>query len=92
MLIQVETNLKKQGILPFVFENPDDYELIGEKSVFSTIGLELLTPESKIKARVRDTVTGKERILNLSHTLSQDQIKWFKAGSALNKIAAASCM
>lgn len=78
-----ETNLKKQGILPLTFRDPADYDLIEEGSVLSTVGLSELSPGSVISLRVvqRD---GSEIMLSLVHSMSIDQILWFKAGSALN--------
>jgi hypothetical protein len=39
-----ETNLKKQGMLPLTFSNPDDYEKVGEADRVSLVGLSDLTP------------------------------------------------
>jgi aconitase A len=81
-----ETNLKKQGILPLTFANPDDYEKIPENALLSTKGLANFTPESKITLVVKPQ-NGSSFEIDLKHTMSSDQISWFKAGSALNMIA-----
>jgi aconitate hydratase len=83
-----ETNLKKQGMLPLTFDNPADYEKIREDDRVSITGLTGLVPESRIKLILRHTDgTSDELIVN--HTMNEAQIKWFKAGSALNLIAEA---
>ncbi|KAI8915062.1 aconitate hydratase [Entophlyctis helioformis] len=81
-----ETNLKKQGILPFTFKNPDDYDRIPAHATFSTVGLTSLAPGSPVSLVVRPRDGGEFQI-ELAHTFSSDQIGWFKAGSALNVIA-----
>ena len=77
-----ETNLKKQGVLPLIFENPPDYDLIGEKDRYDLSGLKNLAPGSKVKLIVKSAAGQKEIILK--HSLTSEQIEWFKAGSALN--------
>jgi aconitase A len=83
-----ETNLKKQGILPLTFKNPSDYERIPEDALLSTRGLESLAPDSRVVLIVKSGTDTFE--VELLHTMSTDQIGWFKAGSALNMIAAQS--
>ena len=83
-----ETNLKKQGMLPLTFENKDDYERIGHGAVVETIGLSDLAPNSTLKIRVMPSDGQQPFEIAVKHTLSEDQILWFKHGSALNMIAA----
>jgi aconitate hydratase len=81
-----ETNLKKQGMLPLTFANPADYDKIQEEDKLSIVGLEEIKPESKLTLILkRNDGTEDKAILN--HTFNEAQIKWFKAGSALNVIA-----
>ncbi len=80
-----ETNLKKQGILPFTFANPDDYAKIQEKDRVSILGLSKLTPGQQVEAKLKHE-DGKEEIIMLNHSMTAEQIEWFKAGSALNLI------
>ena len=80
-----ETNLKKQGVLALTFTNPEDYEKIQEDDRFSIIGLDKFTPGKLVKA-VISHADGKKELIELHHSYSQQQIDWFKAGSALNKI------
>jgi aconitate hydratase len=80
-----EANLKKQGILPLTFRDRDDYDTIGEDDRISLAGLEKLAPGSAVKGMItkRD---GSVHDLLLNHTLTEEQIAWFKAGSALNTL------
>ncbi|MCF8240711.1 MAG: aconitate hydratase [Melioribacteraceae bacterium] len=81
-----ETNLKKQGMLPLTFENPSDYDKILEDDKLSIIGLTELTPDKQLKLIIKhEDGTTDEAVLN--HTFNENQIEWFKAGSALNLIA-----
>jgi aconitate hydratase len=81
-----ETNLKKQGILPLTFDNPSDYELILEDDKFNIVGLNELAPGKQVDAIIMH-VDGSSVEIKLNHTMNQNQIEWFKAGSALNLIA-----
>ncbi len=79
-----ETNLKKQGVLPLTFVNPSDYDLIEENARYDFKGLTALAPDSEVTLVVRSE-TGESEI-KLKHSLTERQVKWFKAGSALNTI------
>lgn len=80
-----ETNLKKQGVLPLTFENPTDYDRIGEEDRISLLGLADLAPGSKVRLVItHPDGTTDEGVL--SHSLSPNQVEWFRAGSALNLI------
>jgi len=82
-----ETNLKKQGMLPLTFDNPADYDKVKEDDKIDLIGVKELAPGSQIKMVMKHADgTTDEAMLN--HTMNEHQIKWFKAGSALNLIAA----
>ena len=80
-----ETNLKKQGMLPLTFVNVDDYNLIQEDDKFD-IDVENFTPGKQIKLTIKHN-DGKQDEIMLNHTFNEQQIGWFKAGSALNLIA-----
>jgi len=80
-----ETNLKKQGVLPLVFSNPADYDKISEMDRVSLIGLKHLQPGKPVVAKITHK-DGASETLELSHSLTDEQIAWFRAGSALNKI------
>jgi aconitate hydratase A / 2-methylisocitrate dehydratase len=80
-----EANLKKQGILPLTFTDRDDYERIEEEDRMRLEALDELAPGSPVRGIItkRDGATHE---LLLSHTLTDEQIAWFKAGSALNTL------
>lgn len=81
-----ETNLKKQGMLPLTFSDPADYDRIdGGSDKISILGLSELTPGKNLKMKVTKE-SGDVFETELKHTFNEEQIEWFKAGSALNKI------
>ena len=80
-----ETNLKKQGMLPLTFANPADYELIREDDQFA-IDITGLAPGVSLTATVTHPDGSSDAIV-LNHTFNDQQIGWFRAGSALNLIA-----
>lgn len=81
-----ETNLKKQGMLPLTFADPNDYDKIQEDDRLSLIGLKEFAPDKQLKLIVKHNDGSTEEIW-LNHSFSASQIEWFKAGSALNLIA-----
>jgi aconitate hydratase len=80
-----ETNLKKQGVLAFTFADPKDYELIEQTDRLSFVGLEELAPNNPVQAIIHKP-DGKEHKVTLNHTMTEEQVGWFNAGSALNLI------
>lgn len=78
-----ETNLKKQGILALCFKNPSDYDKILEDDRLSVTGLKNLTPGSSIEIILKHSDDSSSSITAV-HTLNDEQIRWFKSGSALN--------
>jgi len=80
-----ETNLKKQGILPLTFVKPEDYDKIAETDRISIVDLMNLAPGKNVEVKVRHA-DGTEDKITLKHTMTEEQIGWFKAGSALNLI------
>jgi len=80
-----ETNLKKQGVLALTFADPASYDLIGEDDTISIGGLADLAPDVPVVCRVTRP-DGSSVDFEAVHTLSDDQIEWFRAGSALNII------
>tara|TARA_B100001113_G_scaffold352977_1_gene355877 strand:+ start:16 stop:2271 length:2256 start_codon:yes stop_codon:yes gene_type:complete len=81
-----ETNLKKQGILALTFNDKDDYNKILEDDQFNIFGLKDFQPGKNLNCEVVHVDGSKDKII-LNHTYNYNQIKWFKAGSALNLIA-----
>ncbi len=80
-----ETNLKKQGMLPLTFANPDDYNKIKEEDKID-LHISSIEPEKQVKMTIKHSDGSKDEIL-LNQTFNFAQLKWFKAGSALNLIA-----
>lgn len=80
-----ETNLKKQGILPLTFAKHEDYELIKEDDLLD-IDVSELKPNKAITMTIKHS-DGSTDEIELLHTMNNQQIGWFKAGSALNLIA-----
>lgn len=81
-----ETNLKKQGLLPLTFKSPADYDKVLETDRVSLLNLKDLRPKSEVTMVLHHT-DGREDRLTLAHSMTSDQIEWFKAGSALNLMA-----
>jgi len=79
-----ETNLKKQGLLPLNFVDPADYDKIRGFHRVSLKNLSSLAPGSIVDMVVTDPNTNKSFNVKLSHTFNEAQVRWFKAGSALN--------
>ena len=82
-----ETNLKKQGLLPLTFENPADYDKILEDDRISILNLSELAHGNLLKIKITHSDGTSEDFL-ANHTFNENQIEWFKGGSALNVIRA----
>lgn len=80
-----ETNLKKQGMLGLTFANEADYNKIKEDDTFNFIDLVDFAPGKQLTLEIVHADGSKEAI-KLNHTYNDQQIEWFKAGSALNLI------
>ncbi|XP_065348151.1 probable aconitate hydratase, mitochondrial [Cloeon dipterum] len=79
-----ETNLKKQGMLPLTFANPADYDKIQPTSKISLLGLKDFAPGKPLQAEIKNG--NKVEKITLNHSFNEQQIGWFKAGSALNRM------
>jgi aconitate hydratase len=80
-----ETNLKKQGMLPLVFVDPETYERVQADDQVSITGLADLAPDGKVRC-ILHHADGSTEEFWCTHTLSAEHIEWFHAGSALNVI------
>ncbi len=78
-----ETNLKKQGVLALTFVNPADYDKVQETDKISILDLSQIQPGKNVKCILHHKDGIKDEIA-LKHSYNDFQIKWFKAGSALN--------
>ena len=81
-----ETNLKKQGMLALTFVNAEDYDKIQEDDTFDFINLESFAPNTPLQIQITHSDGTTDTIL-ANHTYNEQQIGWFRAGSALNLIA-----
>jgi len=81
-----ETNLKKQGLLPLTFANPSDYDKIDPFDKVSIIGLTTISPGKPLTLKLQKK-SGETVEIPVNHTFNENQIEWFKAGSALNRMA-----
>jgi len=80
-----ETNLKKQGMLPLTFATASDYDKVQPTDKISLLGLANLAPGKQVDCEIKHA-DGKVDKIKLNHTLNEQQITWFKAGSALNRM------
>jgi aconitate hydratase len=78
-----EANLKKQAVLPFTFENKDDFNKVQEQDRVSFADLDKLTPGKPVTMTLKHA-DGSTESMTVNHTLNDSEINWFKAGSALN--------
>ncbi len=81
-----ETNLKKQGLLALTFADPSDYDKIREDDRLAIRNLKEFAPGRQLILEITHSDSIKEQVM-LNHSYNQNQIEWFKAGSALNLIA-----
>ena len=81
-----ETNLKKQGVLALTFKDKSDYDKILEDDRFSVNGLQNFSVGSSMQLEALHS-DGSRDTIDLLHTYNENQIEWFKAGSALNLIS-----
>lgn len=82
-----ETNLKKQGMLALTFADKSDYDKIQEDDTINFLDLTSFAPGKPLILQFVHADGTKDEIL-ANHTYNEQQIEWFKAGSALNLIAA----
>jgi aconitate hydratase len=82
-----ETNLKKQGMLPLTFADPASYDLIREDDRLDIVGLAELAPGRPVHVVVHHS-DGTTDEFDTTHTMSEEHIAWFRAGSSLNVLTA----
>jgi aconitate hydratase A / 2-methylisocitrate dehydratase len=78
-----ESNLKKQGLLALTFQDAADYDRIHEDDFISLIDLSHMASGKAVTCQLKHA-NGQCETLQLNHSFSAAQIKWFQAGSALN--------
>ena len=82
-----ETNLKKQGMLGLTFATEADYNLIKEDDTINFIDLKSFSVGKPLTLEFVHA-DGSKDIIMANHTYNEQQIGWFKAGSALALIKA----
>lgn len=82
-----EANLKKQGMLVGTFTDEADYDRIRASDLVSIINLGEFAPGRPLTMKVTPTDGREGWETSLKHTFTQEQIEYFKAGSALNLMA-----
>jgi aconitate hydratase len=80
-----ETNLKKQGILALTFADPKDYDRIEQRDRLSVVDLQHLKPGKPVTVIIHKA-DGHDETIQTNHSYTEQQIAWFKAGSALNAL------
>ena len=80
-----ETNLKKQGMLGLTFIDENDYNLIQEDDTFNFVDLDAFAPGKPLTIEVVHA-DGSVDVVMTKHTYNEQQISWYRAGSALNMI------
>lgn len=80
-----ETNLKKQGMLGLTFDQESDYDKVQENDSIDIIGLENFASGKQLTLVLNHADGSVDKII-ANHTYNENQIEWFKAGSALNLI------
>ncbi len=80
-----ETNLKKQGVLALTFADKADYDKVQEDDTIDVLGLKEFAPGKPLTVVLHHADGTSDQFL-ANHTYNENQIEWFKAGSALNLI------
>jgi aconitate hydratase len=72
-------------MLPLTFDDTADYDKVGSRDKLDILGL---PPTEGSQLTVKGTKSdGKKYEFKVNHTFNDNQIAWFKAGSALNAMA-----
>jgi aconitate hydratase len=80
-----EANLKKQGMLALTFADKSDYDKISEDDLIDITGLTQFSANTPLTVQLRHR-DGTVDQFKVNHSYNENQIEWFKAGSALNLI------
>jgi aconitate hydratase len=80
-----ETNLKKQGMLALTFANNADYDKVRQDDTIDILGLEDFAPNQNLRIALFHA-DGTAESFDVKHTYNEQQIEWYRSGSALNKI------
>lgn len=80
-----ETNLKKQGLLPLTFMDPEAFGRLEAEDRIDVEGVENIQPGKDLKMVVRRR-DGAVWETEVRHSLSEEHVRWLLAGGALNYI------
>jgi aconitate hydratase len=78
-----EANLKKQGVLALTFSDPADYDKVLVDDAIDIVGLGDLAPGKPVRVVIHHAGGDVDEI-ETTHSMSDEHIAWFRAGSALN--------
>jgi aconitate hydratase len=78
-----EANLKKQGVLALTLVDSDDYERFLVDDTVDVVGLADLAPGRPVTLVIHHADGNTDEVAT-THTMSDEHIAWFRAGSALN--------
>ena len=78
-------NLKKQGMLGLTFATKSDYDKFQEDDTIETLDLAKFASGKPIELKLTHK-DGSSDVIVCEHTYNENQIVWFKKGSALNLI------
>ena len=73
-------------MLGLTFADPADYDKVQEDDRIDILGLREFTPGKPLQVALHHA-DGSTDQFDVNHTYNEQQIKWFRAGSALNMIA-----
>ena len=71
------------GMLALTFADKADYDKIREDDTFDITGLKTFTAGKPLTLVIHHS-DGTSESITVNHTYNENQIEWFKAGSALN--------
>ncbi len=80
-----ETNLKKQGMLALTFADENGYDKVQEDDTINFLDLTEFAPGKPLSLEFVHADGTKDTVIT-NHSYNEQQIEWFKAGSALNLI------
>ena len=72
-------------MLGLTFANEADYDKIMEDDTFNFLDLDAFAPGKPLQIELVHT-DGSKDVITANHSYNEQQIAWFKAGSALNLI------
>ena len=72
-------------MLALTFAKESDYDKIEEDDVINIVDLTHFMPGKPLTVELLHS-NGKQDFITVNHTYNEQQIEWFKAGSALNLI------